>query len=254
MSSDREIRTILVVDGSTTMLFYLGSLLQRLEYRVATARGYEQAMRHLQEHTPSLIVTDISLPGGNGIHFLKEIKDTPSLKELPVVVLTFDSDPGTKDTCLRLGCAAYLTKPVEPEVLYRTLQTASETIPRLNIRLNTSLKVLVGDGSVLGGAQRTEYATALSEGGLYIRTLYPQPRNTVTPVTIYLQDRAIKAKAIVLYSYTVGEGTFRDPGMGMKFVEIGADDKQFIGAFIRDQLIGDIAPEGGDAASASMNP
>ncbi len=238
-----------MIDSSTTMLFYLGALLQRLEYRVATARGYEPALQHLEEHTPSLILTDVTLPGGNGLQLLKRIKETPNTKEVPVVVLTRDSDPGTKDTCMRLGCAAFLTKPVEPDVLYRTLQTASEAIPRLNIRLAASLKVLVGDGSVLGGAERTEYATAISEGGLYVRTLYPQPRNAVTTVTIYLLDRAIKAKATVLYSYTVGEGSFRDPGMGMKFIEISEDDKKFIGAFIRNQLIGNLSLDGGDAAS-----
>ena len=240
---DREMRALLVVDSSASMLFYLGMLLKRLEYKVSTAKGAEEALRMMDDFLPSIILTDIALPGMSGIKLIKLIKDTPRFKAVPVVVLTSETDPGIRDTCMRMGCAAYLNKPVEPDVLYRALQSASEAIPRLNIRLNTSLKVIVGDGSALGGAQRTEYATAISEGGLYVRTLYPQPRNALTPVTIFMQDREIKARAVVLYSYTIGEGPFKEPGMGMKFVEISYGDQEFIRKFIKEQLTRDITPE-----------
>lgn len=225
------------------MLLYLGMLLKRLEYEVSIAGNAEEALRMMDDILPSLILTDIVLPGMSGIKLIKQIKDTSRLKAVPVVVLTSETDPGLKDTCMRMGCAAYLNKPVEPEVLYRTLQTALETVPRLNIRLRTSLKVLVGDRSALGGAQRMEYATAISEGGLFVRTLYPQPQNALTPITIFLQDRELKTKATALYTYTIGEGPFKEPGMGMKFVEISSEDKELIRRFIRDQLSKDIAPE-----------
>ena len=233
----------MIVDRSASMLLYLGMLLKRLEYEVSIAGNAEEALRMMDDILPSLILTDIVLPGMSGIKLIKQIKDTSRLKAVPVVVLTSETDPGLKDTCLRMGCAAYLNKPVEPEVLYRTLQTALETVPRLNIRLRTTLKVLVGDRSALGGAQRTEYATAISEGGLFVRTLYPQPQNALTPITIFLQDRELKTKATVLYHYTIGEGPFKEPGMGMKFVEISSDDKELIRRFIRDQISKDISPE-----------
>src|SRR4030067_807671 len=102
---DREIRTVLAVDNSASMIFYLGTLLTRLGYKVSAA---------------------------------------PSA-----------------------GSAAYVGKPIEPDVLYRARQAATESAPRQNTRLATSLKVIVA-GTMLGGAARTEYATALSEGGLYI--------------------------------------------------------------------------------------
>ena len=233
---DREVRTILVVDCSTSMQYFLSLLLKRLAYRVVTAGSGEEAIGLMNESLPSVVLTDVALPAMSGIDLLKHIKERPGCKALPVVMLTTEDDPGLKATCMRLGCTAYLHKPVEPDLLYRTIQTASESAPRAYIRLHTSLKVIVGDGSLLGGAARTEYATALSEAGLFVSTRYPQPRNAVTPLKLFLNDREILAKALVLYSSVQGEGPAEESGMGMKFIEIADADRALLRRFIREQL------------------
>jgi len=238
---DREMRTILLVDSSASILFYLAMLLRRLEYRVVTARSCEEALRLMEGMVPAIVLTELSLPQTSGIQFLKQMKESARFKAVPVVILTSENDPGTKETCTRMGCAAYLHKPVEPDVLYRTLQSISESIPRMNIRLKTSLKVIIGDDSMAGGAKRAEVATAISEGGLYVRTLYPQPSNALTPLRIFIGDREIRATAVVLYSYALGEGPFEEPGMGMKFADISGDDRSLIRKFIKEQLTGDLA-------------
>jgi len=134
---DRAIRTILVVDCSTSMLLFLGLLLKRFEYRVATARSGEDALRLMEDSLPSVVLSDVALPVMSGVALLKHIKARPDCGALPVVMLTTEDDPGIKDTCLQLGCAAYLLKPVEPDLLYRTIQAVSESVPRANIRLRT---------------------------------------------------------------------------------------------------------------------
>lgn len=232
----REIRTILVVDSSASMLFYLGMMLRKLEYLVVTARTAQEAIDHMEKAVPSLVLTDIPLTGMNGVDLLKRIKDTPRFRAIPVVILTSEADPALKTACRRFGCAVFLVKPIEPHVLYRELQALTEKVPRENIRLATSLKVLVGDDAVSGGAVRTEYANAISVGGLSIRTASPELRNTVVPVTIFIQDRKIKVKAVVLYTEL--------SGTGMKFVEIVEDDRDFIKRFIKEQITGDLSPQG----------
>jgi two-component system chemotaxis response regulator CheY len=241
---DREVRTILVVDCSTSMLFFLSLLLKRLAYRVVTARSGEEAVRLMDESLPSVVLADVALPAMSGVDLLKHIKARPGCQALPVVMLTTEDDPGIKDTCMHLGCIAYLHKPVEPDLLYRTIQAASESAPRAYIRLHTSLKVIVGDGSLLGGTARTEYATALSEAGLFISTRYPQPRNAVTPLKIFLNDREIPAKALVLYISDHGEGSSEESGMGMKFVQIADADRALLRRFIREQLTQAITGQG----------
>ncbi|MDH4164533.1 MAG: response regulator [Nitrospirota bacterium] len=236
----REKRTILIVDGSSTMVFYLGMLLKRLEYVVMSVRNGEDALKTLERGLPSAVLTDVALPVMSGIELLKAIKNHEQYRHVPVIVQCADRDQALKASCISMGCAAFLKKPVEPGDLYRTLQAAIESTPRHTIRLNTSLPVTVGDDSASGGVRRSEYASAISEGGLYIRTQYPQPRNAITPIRISLGGREISVRAEVLYSYVENEGPYKEAGMGMKFVEISDNDRLLIREFIKEQLTKDI--------------
>lgn len=226
------------------MLYYHGILLRRFEYEVVTASSAEDALDAAGRSVPSIVITESALPRMSGVELIKKLKAAERTREVPVIVLSGETDSRLQEDCRDAGACAYLLKPVDPELLYRTVQSASERLPREHIRLETCLKVIVGDGSALGGAERTEYATAISEGGLYVRTLYPQPKNALTPIRISVGDREIRAKAVVLYTCQLEGGTFREPGMGMKFIDISAADRAFLREFIRRQLTGDIRASG----------
>jgi two-component system chemotaxis response regulator CheY len=239
---DRAIRTVLLVDSSSTMLYYYGTLLKRLEYVVLTAASAEEALKIMENTVPSLVITAISLPEMGGIDFIKKMKESDRTSAVPVIVLTAEEEADIRSACVDMGCSAYLIKPADPGHLFRTIQTALEPTPRVNIRLSTSLKAVVGEGSAQDGAERTEYATTISEGGFYLQTLSPRPKNALIPVRIFIKDREIRAKAEVLYSHAMQKGTFREPGMGMKFVEISKEDQSFLRSFIMEQLTSDIMP------------
>lgn len=240
---DREKRTLLVVDGSATHLFSMGMLLRRLEYAVRTAMGAEAALQTMTDALPSLVITDTALPGMNGIDLLKRMKQDARLKAVPVIVHTSESDPVVQETCMAAGCAAYFKKPADLDALYRAVETATASAPRRTIRIDTHLKVVVGDGTAFGGAVRTEFVTALSDGGLYIQSLAPEPVNTVIPLTLFIRDREVKATAAVLYSSPTAGGQHKVPGMGMKFVSISPEDKRFVQAFIQEQVTKDLPGE-----------
>lgn len=240
----RETRTILVVDSSATTLFYLGMLLRRLEYKVVTTQSAEEALRIMDNAPPAILLTETSLPNMSGMSLLKRIKEDPRLTSIPVVMLTSTVDPELRDACLHMGCAAFLFKPVEPDDLYQKIQSASESAPRGHIRLATSLRVITGKGAATGGPTRPEYATAISEGGLFVRTSAPRPQDAVVPIRIFLPEKEIIAKAVVLYRVAASVGTPNEPGMGMKFAEIADADRERIRNFIKEQLTEDIAPQG----------
>jgi DNA-binding response OmpR family regulator len=190
---------------------------------------------------PAAVVTEQETGAVSGQELLRRMKADPRLRDVPVVMLVGREDRGLRDACRRLGCAEWFAKTVEPDTLYRTLQSLTEPTPRRNIRLNTSLAVVVGDGSVTGGAARTEQALAISEGGLYVRTQYPQPQNAQTPVRLSLPDGELTAGARVLYTYARNEGPYREAGMGLGFTEISERDRSRIRRFIREQLTKDIS-------------
>ena len=214
----------------------MGTVLRRLEYTVRAATSAEDALKSMAEALPALVIMDTVLRAMNGIDLLKRMKQDQQLKTVPVIIHSSDDGPGVKERCMAAGCAAYFKKPADIEMLYKAIQAALEFAPRQTIRIETSLRVEVGDGTAPGGAVRQEYATALSEGGLYIKSLTPEPVNMVIPLKLFINDRVIRAAAVVLYSSTKIGGQHKEPGMGMKFVTISTEDRAFVRDYIKEQI------------------
>jgi CheY-like chemotaxis protein len=233
---DRPARTVLLVDKSTTLRYYHGMLLTRLDYAVLTAASPEEAMMIMERTVPSCVLSGFRFPMMSGLDLMKKLKGQERTRRVPVIVMTGEKDAAIRKACIELGCAGYLVKPVEPASLYREVQAATETTPRSNIRLGTSLKAVVGD------ADRSAQATMISEGGLYLRTPVLRPKDAVTPVRIFIKDREIKATAVVLYSHAPEGGAAGEAGMALKFIEITDEDRKFLRSFIKEQLTSDILP------------
>jgi CheY-like chemotaxis protein len=60
-----------------------------------------------------LLLLDINMPKMDGIEVLKNMKEHPELKEIPIMMLTTTDDPREVEKCYQLGCNVYITKPVE---------------------------------------------------------------------------------------------------------------------------------------------
>lgn len=85
-----------------------------------TARTGEEALRMLQGEvgkpvSPKLIVLDLNLPGLDGRQVLREIKNDPKIKHIPVVVLTTSDNEDDLWTSYREGANCYVTKPIDLE-------------------------------------------------------------------------------------------------------------------------------------------
>jgi DNA-binding response OmpR family regulator len=233
-------RTVLLVDGSATIRYYFAILLTRLEFTVIVAESAEEALSLIESTIPSVILTDIVLPQMSGTDFIKAVKYSDRTKQVPIIVLADRDDVSARSAVAGMGCFDFMTKHVEPGHLYRTIEAALVRTPRAYIRLSKPLKVFVGDGTSKGGAERIEFATTISEGGIYLRTLFPRPKDSLTPVKILVRDRTIKTKSTVVHSRAMQGGVFREPGMGMKFVEISPEDRTFVRHFVKEQLTSDI--------------
>jgi CheY-like chemotaxis protein len=229
---NRHKHSLLVVESSATYLFYMSMMLKKLEYNVRTATTAKLALQTMNDSLPALVMIDTALDDMSGVSLLKKMKQDPRLKTIPVIMHTSDSDRAVQDQCMGLGCVGYFQKPVDPEALYRTIQSATEATPRRTIRIETSLKVEVGAGRSI----RTEVVTSLSDGGLYIKTLTPEAVKTILPLKIFFTTRQINVKAEVHYSSVKIGGQHKQPGMGMQFVDISPADKAFIKEFIKDQI------------------
>ena len=69
---------------------------------------------------PDLIVTDIQMPGADGVHVVRRVRDTPSLEKTPIMVTTAFGT-GTATFSLQLGANAYEPKPLDPQSFLSTI-------------------------------------------------------------------------------------------------------------------------------------
>ncbi len=69
-----------------------------------------------------IILLDINMPGISGTEILKHLKAGELTRKIPIFMLTTTDDPAEIDECFRLGCNAYLIKPVEHKEFASTIQ------------------------------------------------------------------------------------------------------------------------------------
>jgi len=70
---------------------------------------------------------------------------------------------------------------------------------------------------------------------MYVPMAKPYQKNEQLTVQIKINNRSVSAKASVLYRHMYGEGPFKEPGMGLKFIGMASEDQDFIRQFIREE-------------------
>lgn len=68
---------------------------------------------HRATEMPYLLLLDIRMPQVDGIEVLRQIKQDPELRKIPVIMLTTTDDPREVERCHAIGCASYIVKPVD---------------------------------------------------------------------------------------------------------------------------------------------
>src|SRR3712207_5973406 len=113
----RDPPLILTADDSPESLEILSMRLEAQGYAVAEAVDGEEAIARARELQPDLILLDIRMPKRDGISVVREIKQDPNLRFIPIILVTAMAD--TKDVIdgLDAGGDDYLTKPFEHSAL-----------------------------------------------------------------------------------------------------------------------------------------
>ncbi|MCB9564552.1 MAG: EAL domain-containing protein [Kofleriaceae bacterium] len=115
--------SVLVVDDDAAVLRAHTRTLARTQLDVVTASSGDEALIRLQERAFDVVVTDISMPGMNGIDFLRAVRLVDA--DLPVLFVTGEASLDTAIDAVELGATRYLAKPVEPEVLRASVASSA---------------------------------------------------------------------------------------------------------------------------------
>jgi len=118
--------TILVIEDDAAVRQTLIDLLELNGFRTLVAtdglRGLELAQREL----PSLIVTDISMPGMTGFELLEQLRGNEGLRSIPVIVISAQRERAATRRGMELGAADFISKPFTEAELIHSISTRLE--------------------------------------------------------------------------------------------------------------------------------
>ncbi|HJV28554.1 MAG TPA: Hpt domain-containing protein [Aromatoleum sp.] len=118
--------TIMVVDDSLTVRKITGRLLEREGYRVVTAKDGVDALEHLLETVPDVILSDIEMPRMDGFDLLRNIRADDRLSAVPVIMITSRLADKHRQLAEKIGANEYLGKPYEETELLGLLRSYTE--------------------------------------------------------------------------------------------------------------------------------
>lgn len=109
---------LLLVDDEPGIRVSVKEYLQEVGgFTVQVASNADEAWQMLQQKTPDLVISDIMMPKVDGYQFLKQLREDPRFKTLPVVFLTARGMTTDRILGYQAGVDAYLAKPFEPDEL-----------------------------------------------------------------------------------------------------------------------------------------
>lgn len=115
-------KNILVVDDSASVRTVVGIALRRQGYQVLEAHDGHSALAQLDGRPIHLIISDVNMPGMDGLTLLKEVKKHPKYRCTPVMMLTTETAAEKKDVGRQEGARAWMTKPFQAEQMVHAVQ------------------------------------------------------------------------------------------------------------------------------------
>jgi PAS domain S-box-containing protein len=113
---------ILIAEDSLTQATQIKYLLESNHYIVTVAQNGKQALDWLSKHKPSLVISDILMPGINGYELCKKIKSNKVTEDIPVILLTRLYDPEEIIEGLSCGADSFITKPYNEKHLLSNIE------------------------------------------------------------------------------------------------------------------------------------
>ncbi|HEH9401659.1 TPA: response regulator [Aeromonas sobria] len=119
-------KTILVVDDSASIRATITMTLQSAGFAVIEADDGNAALGQLERQRVHLIISDLNMPGMDGMTLLRQVKKQPATRYLPFIMLTTENSPAIRQEGFDAGARIWLTKPFEPlkliDDVYKVMQ------------------------------------------------------------------------------------------------------------------------------------
>jgi len=119
--SEKDMK-ILIAEDNEVNRELLRELLEIRGHAVIEACNGEEALRVLEESEPDILLLDLGMPVLDGYGTLRKIRENPGFATLPVLAVTAYAMQGDKERILSTGFDGYLSKPINPTLLFQELE------------------------------------------------------------------------------------------------------------------------------------
>ncbi|MCP3427878.1 phosphate regulon transcriptional regulator PhoB [Opacimonas viscosa] len=125
-------KKILLVEDELSIREMLKIVLDHSGFDVLEAADYDAGLAQVVEPYPDLILLDWMLPGGSGVQFAKQLKETPQTSTIPIIMLTARGEEEDKIRGLGAGADDYITKPFSPKELVARIKAVLRRVAPTN--------------------------------------------------------------------------------------------------------------------------
>lgn len=129
---------VLVVDDNNDLTQYISNELSKY-YKITTCADGLEALNTLHRSQFDLVISDVMMPRMDGIELLRNIKQTPRLSHIPIIMLTSKNEIEDRLLGLRKGADAYMAKPFNIEELQATVDNQIANSRRLKGKYSGNL-------------------------------------------------------------------------------------------------------------------
>jgi two-component system, cell cycle response regulator DivK len=117
-------KKVLIVDDDTRNIFALSLTLRSKGYTCVSSTDAAKAINMIQQDdTIGVVLMDMMMPEMDGYEAISRIRNDKQTQDIPVFAVTAQAMPGDREKCLEAGANAYISKPVNVDVLIDLLNT-----------------------------------------------------------------------------------------------------------------------------------
>ncbi len=110
-------KTIMTVDDSASVRMMVNFTLSELGFEIVEAENGLEALNKMDHKPIHMLITDINMPELDGINLVRKVREHPSYRFIPIIILTTESQEEKKKEGKQAGATGWIVKPFKPEQL-----------------------------------------------------------------------------------------------------------------------------------------
>ena len=225
---------VLVVESSEIDREYLARIIDRLGYKLFSAKSGEEALHFMNQSLPNTLIMGERIPDYDPMELGRTIKEDRILSSPPMLLMTSNPDQFFHEKARQVGFNEIVTRPMSIRKFFTSLEMCLSSNRRLCIRAPMSFPVLIKRG-----IEKLSMMTHnFGEGGMYIPTADPFPGKTEVDLEFKLpglrNDFRFKSQIVHAQERDTDEVP---AGIGLQFLDMKPAIETVLGIYMENFLV-----------------